>query len=277
MKALLPLALLILPLHAQTLGALATFTEEENATNWGFYTYATNETFPALWTLPDNDTDDTEIYGAFTDDNGVSFFADTLPSDSSFVGDYASAEIDTVSCDIYVEDLDSFDYAEFIFIAGGVEYSSDIFFVGNAGWSNLTASFSKDQWYFIDTNNEFAPVTLTPTILSEVVEIGVNYFPSSTEADGKLVALDNFAILPDLTAPILKISQASGELALSFDQIEGLSYDLEMSTTLQDDDWSLISNDTFNLQGLGTYETTLTPVSKSFFRVVAYPLFIELP
>lgn len=272
MKTLLFL-LLALPIQAQTLGGFETFSEEDNATGWGFYDYASEEAFVASWKLPD--TTDAEIYGAFTQDSGVSLFADAMSSDQYFIGDYASAGIDTVICEIYVEDAASFFEAEIYILAGDVFYYSDPYDVDASGWSTLTNSFSGDQWYiYDDTESVFIPVDITPTILSDVTEIGVNYYPSSTAADGKLVALDNFGLFPNLTPPALDITTSKRNATIAFTGIPGIQYTVQSSNSLRGNSWTNIENP---FEITGPFQTTTPLSTKSFFRVLNQIFYIETP
>jgi hypothetical protein len=272
MKTLLCLVL-VLPIHAQTLGGFETFSVEENASGWGFYNYASEEAFIANWKLPD--TTDAEIYGAFTQDSGVSLFADAMSSSQYFIGDYASAGIDTVICEIYVEDAASFLEAEIYILSGNVFYYSDPYGVDADGWSTLTNSFSGDQWYiYNDTDKVFIPVDLTPPILSDVTEIGVKYYPSSTAADGKLVALDNFGIFPDLTPPALTITTTKRNATIAFTGIPGIQYTVQSSNTLRENSWTNIENP-FEITGPSQSTTPLSP--QNFFRVRNQVFYLETP
>ena len=273
MKLLSSLLSLATPLQAQVLGAIESFTKEDNADGWGFYNYATGEAFNASWKLPG--TTDAEIYATFSQDAGVSLFADTISSGGFFVGDYASAGIDSVSCDIYVEDLPSFDNVEFYILAGDTFYYSDYFEVLNSGWSSLLNSFSKDQWYIYDEDDEeFVPAEVTASVLSDIVEIGVNFYPSSNSADGKTIALDNFALLPDLSPPAIDISADGSNAAVSFTGIEGIEYIIESSSTLLDLSWSQIGAP---IEIIGPSETVIPLSTKSFFRILTQPFYIEVP
>lgn len=273
-SALLILAL-ALPIQAQTLGGFETFSEQDNAESWGEYNFDTDETLPPFWQIPGSDNP--EIYTFFTANNGISLFADDLSSEEFFVGDYASAGIDQVSCDIYIEDVTTFLEMEFYFVSDEVFYYSDPFTVNNSGWARLVNSFNKNQWYTLEDGN-FFPVSITPEILSTVVEIGINFFPSSEEAIDSIVGLDNFALLPDLTPPELTVTKLADTATVSFTQASGISYNVESTTSLESDDWgSLTSIDSSDLQGEGPWESTITAPEKAFFRIATTPLLLQAP
>ena len=277
MKILPCLLLLASPLSAQIVGAWESFTQEDNATSWFIYDFQ-NDPFPALWF---NDTEDTsigDIYATFTDDVPVSLFAFADSSSGAFVGDYTAAGIDSLECDVLIEDASNFDVFEFYISSNGVEYYSEFIGVTAAGYSTQSYSFTKDQWYIFDEDEGFEiPVTLTPEILSNISQIGVNFYPLSDAADGQLVAIDNFSLLPDLTPPELSITDPTGEVIVSFQMTPAVSYDLEMSQTLQENDWSGLDDDTSDIRGEGLHQSAITARPKSFFRITTYPLYNEIP
>lgn len=301
MKALLPLLLITSPVHAQLLGGIETFTQEDNANSWGFYNYATNGAIPAPWPL--SGIVDPEIYAIFTQDFGVSLFADSISSNGFFIGDYTSAGIDTILCDIYIEDVASFADVEIYLIAGDTFYYSDYFEVVESGWSSLLNSFSHDQWYIFDEGDEeiegdekYVLVELTPAALSNVTEIGINFYPVSRvvdedgnvifPADGKAVALDNFSLLPDLTPPVVDVTTNDSNAVVSFTGIEGMQYTIESSqfTDLCLDPetretgycWAQVGSP-FAFEITGPTRKNIPLSAKSFFRVVSQPFFIEIP
>ena len=91
--------------------------------------------FAPSWTYPGSE--DAEIYMNLettqNPDNGqsevfeVSLFADQLSSDSAFIGDYDEALTDTVRCDVFVEDINSFQELEVYFLSGETFYYSEVF------------------------------------------------------------------------------------------------------------------------------------------------------
>ncbi|MFT6863457.1 MAG: hypothetical protein ACJAVK_002018, partial [Akkermansiaceae bacterium] len=143
------------------------------------------------------------------------------------------------------------------------------------GWTGLTSSFSKDPWYIYDENDgEYLEVNLTPVILNDVTEIGLNFYPASAAADGKAVALDNFSLLPNLDPPAVSITTSSDSAELSFTGIEGIEYTLQTSPSLEAGSWTSVGSP-FEISG--SSQTTLPIANKSFFRVLALPFYIETP
>ena len=288
MKPFLFFFVLLAPLHAQVIpGAFESFTDAGTVDGWGFRNFSSLTDFAAISPLPDdainNNGDNGEVFGQFrgTDleplfaSSVISLFADSLSSSQYFIGDYASARIDTIVTAAYFEDPDLGSLTEFYFVSDGTTYFSDNFSFTQSGWLTMSVSLSEDPWYIIDAaQNVFIPVELSDTILSNISEIGVNFIPSTTTTANSYVALDNFTIIPDLTPPALDITTSNGDIAVSFEQSAGISYDLQMSNTLQAGDWGSLDPD---IRGEGPFETSVTPLLKSFFRVATAPLFFEAP
>ena len=274
MKLFLSAALALTPLiHAQTLGGFESFTMQENGESWAFYDFSNNETDFAPWNL--FNSADPEIFAIFTQDSGVSLFADGLSSDGYFVGDYSGTGIANVFCDIFIEDFATFGDVEFYILAGGTFYYSDFYLIESSGWWELDASFSEDPWYIYDEDDEeFIEVDLTPLILSDVAEIGLNFYPRSAAADGKAVAVDNFALLPDLTPPLVSITSTTDSAVFSFTGIEGMQYTIQASPSLEEDSWTNVGSP-FEIDGLS--QTPLPIANKSFFRLLALPVYIQAP
>lgn len=288
MKYFLSAILALCPiLHAQILGGFESFTRQANAESWGYYDYGSGEAFIAPWQLPESD--DFEIYATFTEEivfneetqqeevigAGASLFADAISSDGYFVGDYDSAGIDSVFCDAYIEDLATFGDVEFYILAGGIFYYSNFYVIESSGWVGLDASFSNDQWYIYDEDDqEFVAVELTPLILSDVAEIGLNFYPASVAGVGKAVAIDNFTLLPNLDPAPLTITSNANSAEISFTGIEGLQYTIQASPSLEENTWTNVGSP---FEITGPSQTTLPVATRSFFRLLALPFYIETP
>lgn len=273
MKSLLCFFFLVVPSFGQILGAFTTFSDEDSATSWGSLSFRDTDTaFDALWTFPGSD--DAEIYALFDEDFEVSLFADGLSSGSSFVGDYSNEGIDTVRCDAYVEDITTFDELEFYFLSGDTFYYSEIFELDQSGWASIETSFTRDEWYIFDDQKGFQVVEITPAILSDVLEIGVTFYPNGTAANGQIVAIDNFTLLPDLSVPELTVDSSGTAPKLKFTGVKGMQYTMQQSQSLRGPSWNTIGQP-FGVSGLS--ETTVAQLQRRFFRLISQPFFVEIP
>ena len=149
------------------------------------------------------------------------------------------------------------------------------YLVGQSGWTSLTNSLSKDQWYIYDeADQQFLEAPLTPAILFDVKEIGLNFYPSSSAASGRIVAVDNFNLLPDLSSPEIKISTEYFTTKVSFNGIEGIQYTLQNASNLEENSWTNVGNP---FETTGESETIVPMVNKGFFRILSQPFYIEAP
>ncbi len=271
MKSLLAI-LLISRLPAQVLGAIETFSDADNADSWNFYDYADEVVDAPEYILPGST--DPEIFTRFTNDNGVSLFATDVSSSGWFTGDFTDAGIGEIACDVYIEDPTTFDVFEFYIVANNTFYYSNGFTVSNQGWSFAEVNFLKDDWY-LSVNNELVLTSLTPALLADVTEIGINYFPIPDSAsNGRIVGLDNFNLLPDLTPVVPEIAVSGSELKLSFEALAGIQYSIQESPSLLENSWMNTEAPFVNPGGI---ERTLPVSEKNFFRVLIDPLVIDTP
>lgn len=283
--------LLIAPLGGQTLGGFEPFTQQDNGESWIFYDYANEEAIDAPWNF--SNSGDPEIYAPFTLDFGVSLFANVMSSNGFFVGSYADAGINTIICDVFIEDINSFSDVEFYILAGGTFYYSDFYVIEQSGWVGLQNSFSKDQWYFFDDDDrEFIEVDLTPAILSDVSEIGLNFYPvlgltdeegnpildgdgnQIFPGDGRVVALDNFTLLPDLTAPEVAVSTHPPSAKITFTGIEGMEYTIQTASNLRANSWTNVGSP---FEIVGESSTNVPMTNRGFFRILSQPFYVEAP
>ena len=198
-----------------------------------------------------------------------------MSSGGIFVGNYADAGIDTILCDVFIEDINTFGDIEFFMLAGDTFYYSDYYVIEQSGWIGLENSLSKDQWHIFDEDDqEFVAVSLTPAILSDISEIGLNFYPTSTAADGRAVGLDNFTLLPDLTAPEVAISTQGSAAQFTFNGIKGIEYTIQTSSDLQEGAWTNVGSP---FETNGESSTMIPTVNKGFFRLLSQPFYIEAP
>lgn len=264
---------LVASTEAQTLGGLEPFSQQDNGESWAFYNYATEQAFNAPWKFSGNE--DPEIYATFTGAAGVSLFADVMSSNGFFVGNYADTGIDTINCDIFIEDATTFSEVEFFILAGDTFYYSNPYLVEQSGWTGLTNSLSRDQWYSYDeADQQFFEVSLTPANLFDVTEVGLNFYPSSNAAGGRIVAVDNFSLLPNLSSPKTRISTGNSTAKISFFGILGIQYTVQNASNLVERSWRNVGNP---FEIVGESEIDVPLANKGFFRILSQPFYIEAP
>jgi hypothetical protein len=262
---------LAIPGFSQVRGGYETFTSENNADSWGYYDFSDDGYYAPFWDL--FLSENPEIYAFVTPDSGISLFADEFSSDASFIGDFAAARISSLSCDAYVEDASSLLFADFYFYSDGVLYFSQEFAAPNYfaadGWEYMEVSLIDDPWFTFD-DGDIVQVFLTDEILSTITEIGVDFFATSDAPEDLLVAIDNFALIPELIVPELSIAKNGGDIELGFQREQGQIYDFQQSTHLQS--WSALPGYT-EITGEGPFTATdpLAPRKQCMMRRTAMP------
>lgn len=254
------------PAKAQLAGAYEPFTHQANAESWLVYDYADGEFYTPLWDSA-GDGLNPDVHFTFAGTNALDFYADEFSSGGAFVGDLTAAGVDAISCDFFVENIDSFDVGEFfLFSATDNRYYVSEFIIPQAsGWDLAYASLTEDNWYVLD-NGAYVPVQLTREILSDITGIGITFFPLDLPAaDGKAVGIDNFTFYGALVLPEITTNAAGGLFQLSFDRRPGIGYSIQSSPDLAT--WTLVPGEEF-ITGNAPYTMT-KPVgaTSQFFKV----------
>ena len=278
MKA--PLALL--SLLTTSLFAASPFTTEEfntaiNTSRWFIYNYETGGFTAPDWNAVNGGTNP-EASTTFTAGKGVSFIANEASSLGTFTGDFYSAGIEGLDCDIFAEDASLIQSVEFFFLHDGVFYFSDPLTLNNDGWSLLQYSFTTDPWYTIE-EGIFVDALITDEILSDISQIGVDFIPFAVEdAIGSRVGLDNFTLMGHVPAAPLKIAKENAnDLALSFSPKDSFSYTIEVNEQLTREGWKPLRPETTDLSGNEPFETTIPRSVRQFFRLMIRPLYYAVP
>lgn len=252
--------------NAQIAGTYEPFTHQANAKSWFVYDYADGESYIPQWDSA-GDGLNPDIYFTFTGTNPLDFTADQFASGGAFVGDLAAAGVDAISCDVLVEDIDSFDVGAFFLFSAADNryYVSEYFTPESSGWDFAYASLTEENWYVLE-NGVSVPVALTPEILSEITEIGFTFYPLEVpEADGKVVGMDNFTFYGAFVLPKITTTAGGGSFQLSFDRRPGIGYSIQSAPDLAT--WTLVPGEEF-ITGTSPYTMTkpLAPGSL-FFKV----------
>ncbi len=264
------------PANAQLAGTYEPFTHQSNAESWVVYDYADQNYYTPYWDSA-GDGLNPDIFFTFAGTSALDLYAFKLSSGGAFVGDLTAAGVDALGCEVFVEDIDSFDVAEFfLFSTTDNRYHVSEYIIPEAsGWATAYASLTEDDWYFLD-GGDYVPVQLTPEMLSGITEIGVTFYPLDVpEADGKTVAIDNFTFYGALVLPEITTSAAGGLFQLGFDRRPGIGYSIQSSPDLAT--WTLVPGEE-SITGTSPYAMTrpLGPGSL-FFKVGIEDFLISVP
>jgi hypothetical protein len=267
---------------AATRGALETFSSQNNANSWGVVDTLDPENayFPFWNSNPSSG--DPDIYFYFTDDAPFYFFADAVSSTGYFTGDYTSENILAVGCNFFIEDFASFDGADIFFYSDSDKrfyysryFDTATYFVGS-GWDSIETGLLGAPW-FIFQSGSYLATTLTADSLRSVSQIGVRCFALNASADATVVALDNFYLVPELTAPSLLLdSDQRGSLSGEFNMNSGQSYNLWTSNHLLD--WIRLG-DYRDLTGPGTtlFDVPVPPGIDTYLDLSTEESYTEVP
>ncbi len=272
---LIALLLFATAAHSQVRGGYETFTNEDNALSWGLYDFSDGQFYTPGWDL--SQTGNPEIYGFVTPNSSISLFADVLSSDASFVGDFSAENISGLSCDAYVDDAISLLGADFYVVSGGTFYYSVVFaypdHFAEDGWDYMETSFENDPW-FIYENGGFVEVEITDSILSNVSEVGIDFFTTSDAPADVIVAIDNFSLIPEVIVPTMSISQNGGNIELGFQRETGQIYDILQSPDLSG--WAELTGYS-GITGSGPFIASDPIAERKFFKLGTEAYFTPIP
>ena len=260
---------------SQVRGGYETFTSENNADSWGLYDFSDSLFYTPAWDF--SQIGNPEIYGFVTPNSGISLFADTYSSDASFVGDFSAKKISGLSCDAYADDAISLLGADFYFVSNEIFYYSIVFgfpdYFSADGWDYMETSFRDDPWYIFE-NGEFMEAEITDAILSNITEVGVDFYSTSDATEDLVVAIDNFSLIPEIIVPEVSILKNGDTMELAFQLETGQIHDILQSPNLKL--WSELPAYE-GITGDGPF-TASVPISvRSFFRLAINEFFSPIP
>jgi hypothetical protein len=266
----------LVPANAQLAGTFEPFTHRANAESWLVYDYADGVSYTPVWDSA-GDGLNPDIYFTFAGTNALDFHANGFSSGGAFVGDLTAGGVDAIGCDVFVEDLASFDVGEFFLFSATDNryYVSEYIVPGTSGWNAAYASLTGQSWYVLE-NGSYVSVALTPEILGNVTEAGITFYPSNVpEADGRVVGIDNFTFYGALVLPPITTGTSGNSFQLSFDRRPGIAYSIQSSPDLVV--WTLVPGEE-SITGSLPYMLTrpLLPGSL-FFKVGIGDSFTPVP
>ena len=265
------IAILTTSAMSQVRGGYETFTSENNAYSWGLYDFSDGLFYTPAWDF--SQIGNPEIYGFVTQNSGISLFADAYSSNANFVGDFSAKKISGLSCDAYVDDAISLLGADFYFVSNETFYFSIVFgfpdYFSADGWDYMETSFRDDPWYIFE-NGEFMEAEITDAILSNITEVGVDFYSTSDATEDLVVAIDNFSLIPEIIVPEVSILKNGDTMELAFQLETGQIHDILQSPNLSV--WSELPAYE-GITGYGPF-TASVPISvRNFFRLAINEFF----
>lgn len=282
MKFAIPLlySLTISSSYSALSGAWETFPTEDKATDWLLYDYADDMIYAPNWFDRENPyigapfAENSAITGSY--DQGLWFYATSVVADGAFTGNFHRKGIRGIEVDVFFTDADKLDFCDVVIgsdSTGEVVYYysvdfSGTNFTGDPDWYFLNPLFTESWFRFDEAADAFVETPLTPAILSNVTEIGIRFFPTTTNDTPWTPQIDNVALTPTVNAPTVDFNLSNGNYILSFDQNEGNQYTIQ-NYNFTINEWESVTGQT-DLVGNSNYsfEKNLIP-NGEFFRVLS--------
>ncbi len=270
-----------LPGPAAEAGAWETFDTKANTDAWTVFDFSTQRYY-FLQTAVDGT--DGYVYFVNREDFGLWFFTDPdiVAGGGKLIGDYASANIQSIIADIYIDtpaDLGTLECAILTTGPAGEDYYFSQAFVGAnfpaENWYTLRFGFDKTWVHYGEAGPE--PVTVDTQFLSNIKEIGFLYTPVTGVTTNHIFALDNVKLEPKVTPPVVTTSIVNDTFTMSFVPGDNLVCDVERWLQPLEDGFEVVDGH-IGITGTTPHVFT-TPVvyhgslTKEFFRVWYEPVY----
>lgn len=260
-------------------GAWEQFSTERNTKAWWVYDWADGKYYSPKW---DSTAGNEHAWLTHIRDQPLEFSAAGNVAAGALVGNYGTANVGEISCDVYIANLP--DFAELdcsVRTKGpdGVErwyYSipyKRVDFTA-AGW--WTVRFGMNEiWSY---NNGTSDVSVIPNaqFLASIKEVSINFFPRVGATVNRDAAIDNFKLEPKLTPPAIATTTPAGSFRLAFTPAPGLTADLRQMTTTAPFTWSDVPGQTYIKGPAQHVFTTLRDAASKIFRVEVFPEYVPI-
>lgn len=265
--------------HAQVRGAWEPFSSKTNADAWSVFDFAdSNIYFPAWSGDPEVGAENPEIAWPFTADWGFWFYAEDTVSDGALVGDFAATGIEGIEVDVLIDDLAVFSELDIALLSDAQGYLFSESFIDvdfpEPGYYTITVRFDEDWFTFDEQLDDWVPVDITESFLSDIIEVGVRFFPViGNTRDDVIGAIDNFRLLPTLQLPELSLMRSPGEFTMAFTPGEGQIHRIER---LVGEAWEPVDGESDIVGPEEHVFTTPTDEGSALFRVRTEPDFVDI-
>lgn len=256
-------------------GAWERFSTQSHADAWVFLDYSDDQIYQMFW----EDVDDPFISIETLEDNGIWTYADEVGGQTGLLGDLSGVE--AIELDAFIDDPLNMDFIDIVILAevdGSPRFYFSPIFTGSefpaADWYDLSVSFAS-EWVVLNENDEFVPAQLTDEVLSDVIEVGMRYFPLEGSTDGQYIGWDNFRLRAKLTEPATSLAVGNGSFTLNLVTEPGVEYDLER-WAVGSNDWQVVPGETEIAPGVPYQFMTSMDEPLRLFRFRMFPYFEEL-
>lgn len=261
-------------------GAWEKFPTRKNADAWLLYDFGNGQTYYPNWV---STAGQEHVWFYHDDDEPLEFSVDSLAGGGALVGNYAAANVDSVTVDLFIEDLDEFEKVDCAILTRGpdgverwyysVPYTWSDFSAD--GWQRFVRFGMEETWsYFNGTTN----VTVIPdaNFLSSVKSVAITFFPVEGSTLDMRVGMDNFVLEPKLTPPRLATSLPAGQFRIAFTPAPGLTADLQKMAVTAPFAWTDVAGQNF-IEGPAEHVfTTPRDEATKIYRVKVFPEYTDV-
>jgi len=260
-------------------GAWEKFPTKANAEAWRVYDWADNSYYYPKW---DSTAGNEHAWLTHIRDQPLEFSAAGNVAAGALVGNYGTANVAEIACDVYIANLADFSELDCSIRTKGPDgverwyYSipyQRVDFTGSGWW---TVRFGMDEiWSY---NNGSKDISIIPDaqFLASIKEVSINFFPRVGVTVNRDAAIDNFKLEPKLTPPAITTSTPGSTFRLAFTPAPGLTADLRQMTTTAPFTWSDVPGQTF-IEGPAQHVySTPRDASAKIFRVEVFPEYVPI-
>ena len=267
--------------QAATPGAWETFSTQTNAKAWTVYDFSDEGYYIPTW--DDSEPGFEYIKRYHSGDNALIFFADDQAGNEALIGDYVAANVGSISCEIYIEDLTEFYSTDCTVYADGPDgpttyYSEQYFFddFDASGWWKIKYSFDRPWFYYDADTEEYVQVADNESFLHNILELNFGFYPEIDSTLGMLSGLDEVKLEPRLEPSNLTTKVENGQFKLSFTKLPAVSYDLEKLSQAAPFTWSPVSGQAGQTSPGESLFSTPTNQGREIFHVVSEPVYTKI-
>ena len=263
------------------------FPTKQNADEWLVYDWGSEPDedgeVPFYYPEWDSTPDQQHIWFYHNNDYALEFSADELTANGAFIGNFVAANVDSITIDLFFEDLEEFEKVDCGLFTKGPDgvyrwYYSEPYrrvdFTAD-GWHRNVRFGMEETWTHFDGP---APVTVfaDDLFLSSVKSVAITFFTVEGSTMDMRVGIDNFVLEPKVIAPKLFTSHTATDFRIAFTPAPGLSADLRRMSDTAPFTWTDVPGQTFITGPAQHLFTTPLDEAKKLFRVEVFPDYLPV-
>lgn len=256
------------------------FPSRTNADAWAVYDFGDGIYYFPSWV---STAGQQHIWFYHDDDEPLEFSVNSLAGGGALVGDYAAANVDSVTVDLFIEDLDEFEKVDCAIFTKGPDGVERWYYSVPYTWADFTADgwqrfvrFGLEETWSYFNGSQNVVVVPDQTFLSSVKSVAITFFPIEGSTLDMRVGIDNFVLEPKVVAPALVTGTTATQFRIAFTPARGLSADLQKMALITPFGWTDVSGQTFITGPAEHVFTTPLDEPTKIFRVKVFPDYIPV-